>query len=112
MDFVITLDRDSAIPLYAQVAEEIRQAILQGRLKPEQKLPSSRTLAESLGISRITVTQCYDQLTGEGYLETSKGRVLMFVLNYPMNGYQIEQKNNFYRTTIGFYLLCLIMDVA
>ena len=73
MDFVITLDRNAAIPLYAQVAEEIRQAILQGRLKPEQKLPSSRALAESLGISRITVTQSYDQLIGEGYLETSKG---------------------------------------
>ena len=73
MDFFITLDRDSAIPLYAQIAEEIRQAILQVRLKPEQKLPSSRTLAESLGISRITVTQSYDQLISEGYLETRKG---------------------------------------
>ncbi len=73
MDFVITLDRDSSIPLYSQVAEEIRQAILQGRLKPKQKLPSSRTLAESLGISRIIVTQSYEQLTSEGYLETLKG---------------------------------------
>ena len=73
MDFVITLDRDSSIPLYSQVAEEIRQAILQGRLKPKQKLPSSRTLAESLEISRITVTQSYDQLTSEGYLETQPG---------------------------------------
>ncbi|MBE9167744.1 PLP-dependent aminotransferase family protein [Pleurocapsales cyanobacterium LEGE 06147] len=73
MDFVITLDRDSSVPLYSQVAEEIRQAILQGRLKQEQKLPSSRTLAESLGISRITVTQSYEQLTSEGYLETRKG---------------------------------------
>lgn len=73
MDFVITLKHDSSVPLYKQVVKEIRQAILQGRLKPEQKLPSSRTLAELLGISRITVTQSYEQLKSEGYLETRKG---------------------------------------
>ncbi len=42
-------------------------------VKQKQKLPSSRTLAESLEISRITVAQSYEQLTSEGYLETQPG---------------------------------------
>ncbi len=92
MHFVITLDRDSAIPLYLQVAEEIRQAILQGRLKPEQKLPSSRTLAELLGISRITVTQSYEQLTSKGYLETQPGSGTYVCSQLPDDWLQTQPK--------------------
>ena len=73
MDLVITLERKCASPLYQQLAEELRQAVLQGRLKPNQKLPSSRVLAKSLGISRFTVTQSYEQLLSEGYLEARCG---------------------------------------
>lgn len=73
MDLVISLDRTSAIPMYQQLAEELRHAVLEGRLKPNQKLPSSRTLAKSLGLSRATVVQSYEQLFSEGYLETRCG---------------------------------------
>jgi GntR family transcriptional regulator/MocR family aminotransferase len=73
MDLAIFLDRASAIPLYQQLAEKLRHAVLEGRIKPNQKLPSSRTLAKSLNISRFTVTQSYEQLESEGYLETRSG---------------------------------------
>ena len=73
MDLVIHLDRASSIPLYRQLGQGIRLAILQGRLQGGQKLPSSRTLAKSLNLSRFTVTQSYEQLIGEGYLETLRG---------------------------------------
>ena len=72
MDLAIHLDRASTIPLYRQLIEEIRQGVLSRRLKPNQKLPSSRSLAQSLAISRSTVTQCYEQLESEGYLETRR----------------------------------------
>ena len=72
MDLAIHLDRASTIPLYRQLIEEIRQGVLSGRLKPNQKLPSSRSLAKSLTISRSTVTQSYEQLESEGYLETRR----------------------------------------
>ena len=72
MDLAIHLDRASTIPLYRQLIEEIRQGVLSGRLKPNQKLPSSRSLAQSLTISRSTVTQSYEQLESEGYLETRR----------------------------------------
>ena len=72
MDLAIHLDRASSTPLYRQLIEEIRQGVLSGRLKPNQKLPSSRSLAQSLTVSRSTVTQSYEQLESEGYLETRR----------------------------------------
>ncbi len=73
MDLVISLDRTSNIPMYRQLVEELRHAVLQGRLKPNQKLPPSRVLAKSLEISRATVTSCYEQLLSEGYFEARSG---------------------------------------
>ena len=73
MDLAIALDHNSALPLYHQLHTELRQAILTGRLQPNQKLPSTRWLAQSLGISRSTVTQSYEQLFSEGYLDTKTG---------------------------------------
>ncbi|NEO84567.1 MAG: PLP-dependent aminotransferase family protein [Spirulina sp. SIO3F2] len=73
MDLALSLDRAAATPLYQQLAEALRCAVLQKRLKPSQQLPPSRVLAQSLAISRVTVTQSYDQLVSEGYLETRQG---------------------------------------
>lgn len=72
MDLAIALDHPS-LPLHQQLYEELRQAILTGRLLPRQKVPSTRSLAQSLQISRTTVTQSYDRLHSEGYLETIVG---------------------------------------
>ena len=73
MDLAIYLERNSPTPLYQQLTVKIRLAILEGRLKPDRKLPSSRNMAKSLTISRSTVTQSYEQLESEGYLETRRG---------------------------------------
>ncbi|KYC40161.1 aspartate aminotransferase [Scytonema hofmannii PCC 7110] len=73
MDFAITINSNSPVPLHQQLYEELRQAILNGRLLPGGRIPSTRQLAKSLGISRTTVTQTYDQLLSEGYLETVVG---------------------------------------
>ena len=75
MDTLFTLDLrpDSDVPLHRQVYEQIRTAVLTGRVRSHQKLPASRQLAQSLGISRTTVIQSYAQLISEGYLETRRG---------------------------------------
>ncbi len=77
MDLPINLNRnngeDSDVPLHRQLYSEIRKAILTGRLRPKQRIPSSRYLAKSLEISRTTVTNCYEQLQSEGYIETVMG---------------------------------------
>ena len=67
------IDRTSATPLAVQLAEQIRQAVLTGRLMPESRLPSTRAFAEELGVSRATALAAYDQLIAEGYLEGRHG---------------------------------------
>lgn len=73
MELAITLDNQSNLPLYQQLYEELRSRILSGRLVSRQRIPSTRSLAKSLGISRTTVSQSYEQLLSEGYLETIQG---------------------------------------
>ena len=73
MELAITLDSHPSLPLHQQLYEKLRQAILTGQLLPRQKVPSTRSLAQSLQISRTTVTQSYDHLLSEGYLETIVG---------------------------------------
>ncbi len=73
MDIMITLDNRSSVPLHRQLYEEIRKSILTGRLTAGASVPSTRMLAVSLGVSRSTVTQSYDQLISEGYLQSAVG---------------------------------------
>lgn len=73
MDFPIRLDQGAPLPLHQQLYEELRHAILDGRLLPHQRIPSTRSLAKMLGISRTTVMQSYERLLSEGYLETLRG---------------------------------------
>ncbi|MBD2103972.1 PLP-dependent aminotransferase family protein [Leptolyngbya sp. FACHB-261] len=73
MDFAISLDPQQPLPLHRQLYAELRQAILTGRLTPGQRLPSTRSFAQLLGISRATVTLSYEQLLSEGYLQAVVG---------------------------------------
>lgn len=69
----LPLDAGAAAPLFRQVYEGIRQAILGGRLAAGTRLPASRALARELGVSRNTVLNAYEQLLAEGYLEGRAG---------------------------------------
>jgi GntR family transcriptional regulator / MocR family aminotransferase len=69
----IMLDHDAPVPLYRQVYEAFRAAILRRQLSPGARLPSTRTLARDLGISRYTVVEAFLQLLAEGYLEGKAG---------------------------------------
>ena len=69
----IALDPRTQTPVYRQLYDWFRRAITDGHLRSGQRLPSSRSLALELKISRIPVTNAYDQLQAEGYLETFIG---------------------------------------
>lgn len=69
----IQLDNPSSVPLHRQLYNWLRQAIFSGQLSPGQRLPSTRNLASQLGISRNTVSNAYDQLVAEGYIEGQVG---------------------------------------
>jgi GntR family transcriptional regulator/MocR family aminotransferase len=73
MSVPFSLDRASAVPLQRQIYDAWRAGILGGRFRAGMRLPSTRALARTYGISRITVTAAYDQLLAEGYLETRRG---------------------------------------
>jgi GntR family transcriptional regulator/MocR family aminotransferase len=70
MTLPITLDPKTDIPLHHQLYEQMREMILSGRLSPGSRLPSTRLLADSLGLARATVSDSYDRLSSEGYIHT------------------------------------------
>jgi GntR family transcriptional regulator/MocR family aminotransferase len=69
----IAVDRASAKPLYRQIYEGYREAIVERRLRGGQRLPSTRQLAAELRISRIPVLNAFEQLQAEGYFESRIG---------------------------------------
>ncbi|NDJ85795.1 MAG: PLP-dependent aminotransferase family protein [Chloroflexi bacterium] len=70
---IVPLDRESESPLYRQVYEGVRHAILSQQLKGGVRLPSTRDLADILSVSRNTVVNAIEQLQAEGYLESRVG---------------------------------------
>ena len=70
----LRLDGRRKTPLFRQLYDQIRIAILQGRVKTDCRIPSSRDLMEQLGVSRTTVVTAIELLIAEGYLQTSHGR--------------------------------------
>ena len=70
---VIPLDRKGDKPLYKQLYEGYRNAIVERRLRSGQRLPSTRSLAVELQISRIPVLNAFEQLLAEGYFESRVG---------------------------------------
>ncbi|MBX9940971.1 MAG: PLP-dependent aminotransferase family protein [Candidatus Obscuribacterales bacterium] len=73
MRLKIKLDRRLEIDLSRQVYEQLKEAILTGRIKPGEKLPSSRELASELEVSRPTINAAFDLLSSEGFIERRLG---------------------------------------
>jgi len=69
----LTIERQNGTSLHAQLVDQIRTQILEGRVPRERPLPSTRVLAQELGISRGTLVAAMDQLTSEGYLVARRG---------------------------------------
>ncbi|WP_417768174.1 PLP-dependent aminotransferase family protein [Stappia sp.] len=73
LDGILSLDRDLPVPLPEQVYRGLRGAIGEGRFSTGTRLPSSRALATSLGISRNTVNAAYELLAAEGVVSVRPG---------------------------------------
>lgn len=70
---VISVNRKAPEALHRQIYDAYRAAILGGRLRPGQRVPSTRVLASEIHVSRFPVLNAYDQLLAEGYFETRVG---------------------------------------
>jgi GntR family transcriptional regulator/MocR family aminotransferase len=68
------LDRGNGTPLRAQLERSVCEAIAGGGLRPGDRLPASRLLAETAGVSRGVVSEAYAQLAAEGWIEIRRGR--------------------------------------
>ena len=77
-DLNIVLDPDSPLSLQHQLRQKLVDAIHSGVLLPGRRLPSSRSLADRIGVSRNTVSLAYDALISEGHV-ASRSRSGMFV---------------------------------
>jgi 2-aminoadipate transaminase len=79
---VIHLDRSSNIPLYRQICQGLREAILSGQLAEGTRLPTERALANELGVNRTTVMNAYNELASEGLIEGHVGRGTLVKRSY------------------------------
>src|SRR2546423_12791972 len=71
---MVRLDRAAAQPLHQQLYRQIRDELRSGNFgNSSSRLPSSRTLAAELGVSRLIVNEAFAQLHAEGYLVTKAG---------------------------------------
>ncbi|HTV59308.1 MAG TPA: PLP-dependent aminotransferase family protein [Verrucomicrobiae bacterium] len=70
---LIFVDRKAGKPLQSQVCDALRAAVVSRNLRAGERIPSTRSLAAELGISRITVLNAYSQLLAEGYFESRVG---------------------------------------
>jgi GntR family transcriptional regulator/MocR family aminotransferase len=73
MSVPFVLDRRSDTPLNRQIYDAWRMGILNGRFRAGARVPSTRALAATYRVARVTVSAAYDQLLAEGYFETKHG---------------------------------------
>ncbi len=86
------LDRTSLVPLHRQLYQWLSRAILAGQIQPGQPLPSTRTLASELGISRNTASTAYEELQAEGYIERTIGSGTIVAHVFPEGSPAISQE--------------------
>lgn len=72
MDIIIS--NSSSKPIYEQITSQIKSMVMTNELHSGDPLPSMRTLAKTLRISVITVQRAYEDLTKDGFIETTVGK--------------------------------------
>lgn len=91
MNMDILISNSSEKPIYDQIATQIKNLIIAGKLKPNEALPSIRLLAKELRISVITTKRAYDELERSGLIETVQGKG-SFVAPFNQEFLQEEQQ--------------------
>ena len=69
---ILTFDFSSPVPIYMQIRNQVVVGIAEEKLKPGEKLPTIRALAEESGINMMTVSKAYQLLKQEGYIITDR----------------------------------------
>jgi GntR family transcriptional regulator len=70
----VIINSADELPIYRQIMRQVTEALAGGGLKPGDKLPSHRDLAEQIVVAPLTVKKAYDELETLGFIETQRGR--------------------------------------
>ena len=70
----LIVNHSSMWPIYDQIADQVKDQIMHGKLAAGEALPSVRTLAKELKVSALTVKKAYDTLEAEGFIHTVHGK--------------------------------------
>ena len=97
----LQINHDSPTPVYRQIADAVRVAALDGRIRPGDRLPPTRDLARQLGVNRQTVVAAYEFLATEGRVHSHTGK-------YP--GGRLDIKNRIVATTL-FQVRRLLLEL-
>lgn len=79
---MFNIDQRSSMPIYQQLIQEIKRAILKGALQPGDKLPSVRELSVRLTINPNTIQKSYQELERQKVIETLRGKGTFVVMEY------------------------------
>jgi GntR family transcriptional regulator len=74
MEFSVTISPGAGTPIFRQIVDQVRLAVVTGRLLPGAQLPSVRALAERLVVNPNTVAKAYGELSREGIIDGQHGR--------------------------------------
>ena len=96
---MLHLSRGGGETLTRQLTDQLRDLITGGRLAPGQLLPSGRDLAQSLKLSRNTVSFAIEQLAAEGYLTLSAGRRPAVAAGLSLDGRKLHRATTVQRAT-------------
>ena len=108
----IRLDKKSAVPLYRQVSEKIKEMIKSGTLTPGSRIPSETELMDIFDVSRNTVRQAVSELISSGYLYVERGKgtfISKNIFDHPverLSGFTEEMKS------LGFDAKSKILTLA
>ena len=69
----LRIEASSAVPIYRQIMDQIRDSVAAGSLKAGEKMPSVRVLAEELAVNQNTILKVYNELCREGVLRMERG---------------------------------------
>lgn len=70
----IIISSNTSKPIYEQITSQMKAMIMSGELKTGDPIPSMRSLAKTIHVSVITVQKAYEELTRDGFIETTVGR--------------------------------------
>jgi DNA-binding transcriptional MocR family regulator len=86
----LAIRRDGGDRLPLQIVRQLQEAIEAGRVVQGTRLPSTRSLARNLGVSRNTVLTAYEELTSRGYVRSRPGAGMYVCIPAPLSGFDVK----------------------